>query len=467
MAFVLQPARKSYFFGKGYRDLRKTVSESWEANVDSAQKLFARARPYFDDNAANWFLGIFFGAAGISVFIAGAVTFLLTSAVHILILGVFFGVVYAIFTCVYVIERLVMVAYRIFVTCPHCHEKFDLPTYRCPTCNEAHTRLIPGPYGAFYRRCECGARLSTNFISGRTKYQAFCPRCHHAIEQAETTPVCIPVIGPPNSGKTCFLYSFSELLMSSVGPAEGWEVEETDDRTKVERGRITSLVDQGLYPRQTTEKHAQAYKFTIKTGAAVPNVLHLYDAAGEAFLSSEALESHRFYGYCHGFVAIIDAQVMLEIKNGRWNVKSDPEDAFVRGLQAFEKAHGLRSDQVIDLPLAVVLNKIDDVTVSTCFGGVQKPEEISSSECREFLVQASATQLVTVIGQRYRNVRYFAASTLCKEGERLSSRGIEPICRWVLSRAHRSLKSAGRSEERHEENSSPGQPQNDAPPYRV
>ena len=42
-----QPAKLSYFFGKGYKDLWNTIKESWSRNINSAKEKLHR----FDDEA--------------------------------------------------------------------------------------------------------------------------------------------------------------------------------------------------------------------------------------------------------------------------------------------------------------------------------------------------------------------------------------------------------------------------------
>lgn len=442
MPVIAQPAIKSYFFGRAYSDLFNTIKDGWQANLESVKKLFGRAREFFGKDAWHWFAGIFFGSAGVSVIVFGSIVYLVTSAIHILVLGSFFIGVYSLFSIFYLVERVVMFAHRIFVTCPGCHKKWDLPGYKCPQCGTLHSRLIPGPYGIFLRRCECGKSLRTSFLTGRTAYEAICLGCAHQLEHAETAPVCIPIIGTPGSGKTCFLYSFVEKVLNVLAPSRSWTVSAADERTQLDFDRISSLVSQGLYPKQTTDKHAQAFKFTIRTSSGIPKVLHLYDSAGEAFLSDGALDTHRFYGYCHGIAAIIDSALMLDLHGGKRSSAGDPEDAFVRMLNTFEKMHQLGSDRKIDCPLAVILNKIDDPRLGPDFAfDANNPGNPASERCREFLKRTGAHNLLTIIGQRYTNVRYFGVSALTLEHGRLVSHGMEPVCRWILSQSHGALRS--------------------------
>ena len=49
-----QPAIKSYFFEKGYKDLWETIKNSWGYNIESAQSYFEKT----DDD--NWFFKILY-----------------------------------------------------------------------------------------------------------------------------------------------------------------------------------------------------------------------------------------------------------------------------------------------------------------------------------------------------------------------------------------------------------------------
>jgi len=110
----VQPAIKSYFFGKGYRDLGNTIRDSWLMNLDSA-------RNYWEKTVEFWHKGDFFmlgsvamAFAALSVVVFGTAWFLVLSAVHILILTIFFSLIYISFSFFWLTERIYMFFSRHF-----------------------------------------------------------------------------------------------------------------------------------------------------------------------------------------------------------------------------------------------------------------------------------------------------------------------------------------------------------------
>lgn len=55
------PAIRSYFSGKGYRDLWATIAESWQRNLDSAEEFFDKA-PGGDDPEGTFRSGVWIAA---------------------------------------------------------------------------------------------------------------------------------------------------------------------------------------------------------------------------------------------------------------------------------------------------------------------------------------------------------------------------------------------------------------------
>jgi len=429
MATPIQPAYKSYYFGKGYRDLWATIQESWARNIASMEKWFSQGELFFKKEAVHWLQGLFCYAAGVSVVVFGSLLFAVASLVHVIVLGATLLTIYLTFTVFYGIERVVSLYYRIFVTCPHCHLKFDIPVYACPVCSAHHTQLRPGVYGIFLRSCECDRKkLVTSLLTGRSRYDAFCPHCGRFIENPEVTPFCVPVIGTPNSGKTCFIYTGTEAVEHDIAPPSGWTAI-PDGRTKPNLEYIRLEAAAGRHPDKTVEHTAKSFSLQVDTGARFPQMLHLYDSAGEVFTGGDSLDSHHFYGYSHGFVVIIDANAIL---HGKSSSRNDPEDAFVRMINKF-KVHGLDTQPSVNRPIAVVLNKIDTPDVRAELGdAVDHPEDITCEDCVDFLNRHGFQNLLAVINLKFSNNHFFAASTLRREGRSLKPRGVEQIMRWLL-----------------------------------
>ena len=78
-----------------------------------------------------------------------------------------------------------------------CKEEYNIAIYKCPCCGIPHSRLRPGAYGIFRRKCICGALLpltargkgyidpatassGIGSVSGKyklTDMKSFCPHC--------------------------------------------------------------------------------------------------------------------------------------------------------------------------------------------------------------------------------------------------------------------------------------------------
>ncbi len=168
-----QPAIKSYFFEKGYKDLSNTIKDSWSSNIASALDLFAKG------GAREWHAKIVYFSAGLAVIIFGAVLFSVLSLLHIVLLFLVFLVIYISYTLVLAVDYLYRVKNKITTSCPNsgCFEKNVVPVYQCPNCFAEHDELWPGKFGILNRTCNCGAELPTTFLNGRNKLYASCPKC--------------------------------------------------------------------------------------------------------------------------------------------------------------------------------------------------------------------------------------------------------------------------------------------------
>ena len=144
-----QPARLSYFFSKGYRDLWNTIKESWARNFYTAKEKLAIAR----DRGIFSFGGGLNLVATIAIFTYGSFVSAITTFFHIAILLFFFVLVYLAFAALWIVDRLYIVINKIRNACPNpeCQASFLIPVYECPKCGVKHTKLVPGKYGIFKR----------------------------------------------------------------------------------------------------------------------------------------------------------------------------------------------------------------------------------------------------------------------------------------------------------------------------
>ena len=118
MASTPQPAKKSYFFDKGYKDLGNTIKGAWVRNWESVKKYADNLRDLGDKSAAGkWFLGILNVIAIIAVFVFGSAITAVLTVLHVLVLLVFMLLVYIGFSIIWVVDRIYLLRNKIFTAC--------------------------------------------------------------------------------------------------------------------------------------------------------------------------------------------------------------------------------------------------------------------------------------------------------------------------------------------------------------
>ena len=142
MATTPQPAKKSYFFEKGYQDLANTIKGAWSRNGDSITKYKDNLSDLSDKGTvAKIFLGIVNVLAIIAVVICGSIITAIITVINIVILLAFMAIVYIGFTFIWFVDRVYLIRKKIFTACHECKEKSLIPTYICPKCGSKHTNL--------------------------------------------------------------------------------------------------------------------------------------------------------------------------------------------------------------------------------------------------------------------------------------------------------------------------------------
>ncbi|MCD7884945.1 MAG: hypothetical protein LUI87_14760, partial [Lachnospiraceae bacterium] len=208
-----EPARRSYFFGPGYVQLARTIKESFQLNIRVVGKLnsFAgkiRGSGVYASVLSLDFFRIVVGYAFqvfayISLFGIGTVLCVLFGLLHGLVTTLVMAVTYVVFSIVWLMDRAYLTKNKIFSDCPLCHERFLVPWFECPNpaCQKIHKKLIPGPYGIWNHRCECGEKLPSTFLNGRSRLKAYCPECQTPLAAADARPVVFQLVGGTCSGK--------------------------------------------------------------------------------------------------------------------------------------------------------------------------------------------------------------------------------------------------------------------------
>jgi hypothetical protein len=466
MTATPEPAIKSYFFGKGYRDLRATIVESWRRNLTSAQEHFSAARKSLSADEKP--MALIWGTAGVSVVIFGTAFFAAASAVHVTVLAAFFLAIYLGFSLVYLAERGYLAWKGFFSVCPACHSKRPLPEYFCGRCGEVHRRLIPSDYGILHHTCRCGERLPATFFLQRGKLQSRCPECQALLarDHTETRKTFIPVVGGPAVGKSAFLFAATRGLVERAAPAAGLTPQFLDAAVEGDFRRIWQGADLGTAPDKTQAKLPRAYNLRLSRPGATPRLLYFYDPAGEAFDATDELILHKYQDYFSGMIFLVDPFSLPAVrddyadalKTAAAAIKPSAlpaEDALSRVLINLEQNFGLAKTARVPAPLAVVVSKADAFDLPETLGEEAVAPRLRTAPpgtdrrdlrhhlVREQLLRWGEAGLVDQFERRFAKVRYFACSALGRlpdgSGRAFVPWGVlEPLL-WVLGEADAGL----------------------------
>ena len=446
-----QPAIKSYFFEKGYKDLWETIRTSWRYNIESAESHFEKA-----SDAETWFGKIMYFTAGLSVVVFGTAFFIVISFLHITVLIFFFFIIYLVFTLIWAIDASYRAKNKIFTACPNpgCYKKSILPVYHCPKCNAEHDSLWPSEYGILKRTCKCGEELPTTFFNGRSKLKASCPSCKNTIESLEARPVVIPIIGAPSVGKTFFVFSMVYYIKELLTKKTGHKFEFMNPYNETVYNSEISTLNSGQTLRKTTENNPIALNFFLsKNGSKM--LMFFYDSAGEAFSSTQHLSQHKFYDYFHGLIFIIDPFSIPEI-HGQYknqlsaNTSIRPsnyplEDVYDASIINLEKNYGFKVTEKITKPVAILFSKSDAFDLQSKIGKeavekllasdntIKTKQEAMNKLCKDFLSSNGMDALLRKMEWKFPNSSYFAVSS----GGR-NSIGIDNATNWILSKIDKS-----------------------------
>jgi hypothetical protein len=450
-----EPAIKSYFFGKGYRDLVAVIKESWNLNLKSAKDFFARAKTSSDAGS------IFWRGAGISVIVFGMLFFVAISLLHILLLGLFFLLIYISFTIVWGIERTYLFFQGFSSTCPHCHEKTTLPEYMCNNCGAIHTKLVPNNYGILFHQCQCGQKLPATFFLNRGELQARCQTCHQLLhrDHIESRKIFIPILGGSSVGKTAFMFAVVRKLVEEKAAEMGFETAFVDSNTKSEYRKIVNQLRNGNVPAKTLASIPKAFNLALQKDGETKWFMYIYDPAGEAFEDTENLAVHRYYEFLSGIVMIIDPFSIPAVKRDYENELSrtganvnpsqlNVEDALARVLLTLEESFDLSKTGKINKRLAVVISKVDAFGLEKIIGeeAVDKAMKTKMSSdrakirndlIRQQLIDWNEDALVHQLDTRFKHVRFFSCSALGRIPDSTSNDFVphhvfEPIS-WILN----------------------------------
>lgn len=340
-----------------------------------------------------------------------------------------------------------------------------MPVYLCPVCGAAHPHLMPGIYGIFKRNCLCGQSIPCSSFSGRGKLKSRCPVCAAPVSTRESVPLCISVIGGKAVGKTSYITAVIREMVKEAMPSAGLSLSYCDKQSRENTIQLISGFSEGRLLPKTQLFNTPVYSFFIKGEKLNPDrSLHLYDIAGDAFAAEEdALHFQKQYGFCHGFIFIIDPLAIPEVKSnhiGKADFKTfglcndNINDTFSAFYNNMKRISGLKANAVSKIPCAVVINKCDaygieeEIGINAAYSLMKSnPEAYHSvydaidSLVRDFLLRNGMSNFVSNIELCFKYHKFFSCSAL---GHSFNNSPFRPVrvyapLEWIISISDKKL----------------------------
>ncbi|MCD8215695.1 MAG: hypothetical protein LUC97_08675 [Clostridiales bacterium] len=459
-----QPAKVSYFFGKGYVDLLNTIKSAWMLNFESIKRqlsLVGEKGLFTVGGAMNL-------VAAVSILFFGSIISIATSVIHIVVLVIFFLCIYFGFVLLWLIDRIYILLNKIKNACPNpeCQASFSIPVYECPSCGEKHTNLVPSKYGILKRTCLCGAKLPTTFLNGREMLKAYCPECDSPMSgDTASRQYAFPVIGGPSVGKTCYINMTIDKLINDVASANNWNVSFISETEEKEHDLAMKSLNSGVRLLKTELNALTAFQLMLKLPKEkISRRIYIYDISGEMFSSSGNVQSNLAYSYANGLIFIIDpltlglfaAEVENKIDSEAYGASSkDFDDILNIMLINLDKMLGSQDKDTLKRNLAVVINKTDIPTLEEKIGDTAAQQYLTENSdkcrsfaaardavCRSFLENYGAGNFVRTAESKFKKVRYFTCSALghVQEGRPFESKNVVNPLIWLLKEADSSIK---------------------------
>jgi hypothetical protein len=310
------------------------------------------------------------------------------------------------------VERVWMAYRHILIACPHagCYQRFALPEYACPRCDERHSRLVPGRLGAFRHVCRCGTRLPTTILLGRFRLGAYCPHCHRRlpgrIGRARVEP--LPFVGGPAAGKTTLMFLAVRALRASAAGAGG-RAEFAEARDARAYAAAVAELDRGGRLAKTGPELPVATMLDLTLPAA-HRILYLFDPAGELHTGATRVERLRYLDHGEALLFVIDPFALPELRPALSSDErelvdhttpasdEDPSDTLQRLLAELRS----RADQGRQRRIAVVVTKADVLRRTSVGGGLDKGP-------RAWLEEVGLGNTIRTLERTAGEVRYFAS----------------------------------------------------------
>ena len=452
-----QPAQKSYVFDKGYRDVGATFATTWGNAFAPVIKEMGRLGRIFA--RGKIISGIFTFFADLIVF--GAITLfnvLLNTIISLFLIAVFLlaaPIVYTGFMLVWLADLIYRAINKINNKCPNCGHRSDIPVYQCK-CGRRHTRLVPSSYGIFKRKCDCGTKIPTTFFNGRHKLASFCPHCGLDVRDGgKHVDVCIPVVGGPSAGKTCYINMAISELEKTAEAKHGLKFDYAFTPLNNYASTIDALRHHQL-PDKTTDMRLQYYQFYLTPKKEkVKRLISLCDVAGEIYKDGDMMGQQIGFRYSDAFMVIIDPlsvqmyreEVERRFRISGYGASTMSIDAILsRLVTTLENMYGISAKTMLKTDVAIVFTKcdipgLDEIIGNTAVARCMRSKNVSQLEasnivCEAFLRKYGEDNFANSIKSKFHSVQFFTCSALGydRNSAQYTPDGVEEPIYWIYNK---------------------------------
>lgn len=465
-------ARRSYFFGPGYVQLFRIIKAAWTESWRSTRKFSSirdKIRYALDVQVIKQLLWIaawaFYLCAMLAVGVLGSFLTLCLGLAHAAVLVVVMIVIYILFSVTWVIDRVYLHTKSIKTSCPVDQERVVIPHFNCPGCGNAHTRLVPGPYGIWHRKCTCGEVLPTTFLLGRSGLEALCPSCGSLLAASDVQQFALTLVGGVSSGKTVLLSAFYHELFDIFRQSRTTYCEIPEMHKEMFEDLERWYYGE-ICPATYVKDTADMYSILIKSELlAVPRQFSLYDLAGEAFNdpSMARMLPQKQMKDSDGVIIVIDPLSSLRMREAAAMEGDDTQnfsDAeasmiisnFVTYLKSVLTNTKIKNKSA--KPVSVVITKTDLSSISRRVsyhrikmimnsnpGMFESFDMARDSVCREFLMDIGLMEAVQAIEASFSEVHYFPVSAMghAENGEAYEPEHVLEPFSWIIEKAQPDL----------------------------
>lgn len=311
-----------------------------------------------------------------------------------------------------------------YAVCPKCKRKFYQPDIKC-ACDLMISYPVPDVHGIKFHTCNNGHYIpSTNKDGARAQLNAVCPHCKENIATHEAKPIVISLAGPMNSGKTVMMLSAVEELTAKV-KGKGIVSEIVTKGISVEAQRAKSRVS------PTPPGESDTEQFFMRARDMPEKNIMINDISGAEFLPDEdKILFEEYYRYNRGVIFAIDPLEMMALYHSRSPTKGSkdtPAAVFESFHYMYSEINGYGPSAKSNVPLAIVLTKMDDPRVRNAINAEGSP--------RDFLKKYEGSTIIGIAESAFKNVKYFAISSLGED-----TNAADPF-QWILSESDTDLKS--------------------------